>query len=224
MSKGIAVLRAISSRALGCLAVPKARLQSGGPDLMISKDTSNSISTWAAGTLVAGGSCSPSAPRSPPAHLGKGSHSPLPRQVRHLLPDCPVPSSCHKQVILLTECKPFYFLVGSPLSPLGGAPMASHPLLLLETSPCSFLSFICRSTWVALRLYPGKTWKPPSVRQLGSLSPCGTNHLSRNQHYDPESLHSPLFNLEVVNSPPFYHLNVFLLPCPKDILILSDSY
>lgn len=90
-----------------CLAIPKAVQRSCGPDFTVSKATSDTLPTPAAGTWWAGGSCSPPAPSSVPAHRGEGSHSPLPWQVRDPQMDHPVSSACHKQVVLLIERKCF---------------------------------------------------------------------------------------------------------------------
>lgn len=126
--------------ALGCLAVPKAMQWSRGPELTVSKDTSDSFPAPAAGMWLAGGSCLLSALSSAPAHRGEGSHS------RTTWSPPPVTSrSC-----FLLNANAFSLLwalntIWCPLALLVGVPMTSHPLLPLKSSPCPFLSLTCGS-------------------------------------------------------------------------------
>ena len=152
--------------------------RSRGPELTVGKDTSDSLPALAAGTPLAGGRCSPSTPGSALAHSGKGSHSPLPGQVGDPQPDRLVPSACHKQVVLLTERKCFYSLVGSEhrLVP-SGSPWKSSHSQLPSPSPRGFplpLSLLCLQLNVSST--NGAPWKNmetsvSTARQLGGSRP-----------------------------------------------------
>lgn len=132
----------------GCLAVSEAVQQSHGPELTSAQTPVTPSLHWQPGHH----SSAPALPQ-----LCAGTPQLLAQQGRH----CPVPSSWHKQAVILLSTNAFNSLgalntVWSPTALLGGALTAS-----LKASPFPFLSFICSSAsghqWDTLE----KAWKPP---------------------------------------------------------------
>lgn len=143
--------------ALGCLATSEAVQQSHSPELTDSKDSSESLPALAA--------------RAPQlcTQLCAGTPQPPARQVRH----CPVPSSCHKQVIILTEHKCFYCLGGSEqgLDPCRSPWRSSHSQPQGFPFPLSLLHL-----QLSVRTTNGTPWKSletslSTARQLQGPKP-----------------------------------------------------